>query len=171
MDFSRSRIEEHYVTSHHSKLGEYQQKLEAKGRSAETNADFFDVNKFTSHFRRVQGSSQKKTVSSNVGDLIKSLYDKDEAYAVDDPDVRSVRILERYDSDSDELSGDEDHQGYVDGTSLNIMFWRGLTLAANLQRVVKWSLQIASQLQGIAKLQIVKPRLITGPKRVLGPLY
>jgi hypothetical protein len=53
-------------------------------------------------------------VSSNVGDLIKSLYDKDEAYAVDDPDVRSVRILERYDSDSDELSGDEDHQGYVD---------------------------------------------------------
>jgi hypothetical protein len=45
--------------------------------------------------------------------LIKNLYVKDEAYAADDPDVRSVTILERYDSDSDEGSGDEDQHGYV----------------------------------------------------------
>jgi hypothetical protein len=40
-DFSRSRIEEHYVASHPAKWSEYQQKLEAKGRSAETKTDFF----------------------------------------------------------------------------------------------------------------------------------
>jgi hypothetical protein len=55
------------------KGSEYQQKLEAKRRSAETNTDFFDVNKLTSHFRRVQDSSVKKMVSRNVGDLIKTL--------------------------------------------------------------------------------------------------
>jgi hypothetical protein len=53
-------------------------------------------------------------VSHNVGDSIKSLYENDEAYAADDPDVRSVRILERCDNDSCEGSGDEDHQGYID---------------------------------------------------------
>jgi hypothetical protein len=36
------------------------------------------------------------------------------AYAVGDPDVRSVTILERYNSDSDEGSGDEDHINVVD---------------------------------------------------------
>jgi hypothetical protein len=53
-------------------------------------------------------------VSRNVGDVIKSLCEKDEAYAADDPDVRSVRILERCDNDSCEGSGNEDHQGYID---------------------------------------------------------
>jgi hypothetical protein len=114
-DFSRSRIAEHYVASHPAKWSEYQQRLEAKWRSAETNTEFFDVNKLTSHFRRVQDSSVKKKVNRDGGDLIKSLYEKDEEYAADDPDVRSVTILENYDSDSDsdEGSGDEDHQGYV----------------------------------------------------------
>jgi hypothetical protein len=59
-------------------------------------------------------SSVKKKVSRNVGDLIKNLHEKDEAYTADDPDVRSVRILERYDNVSYEGSGDEDHQGHVD---------------------------------------------------------
>jgi hypothetical protein len=40
-----------------------------------------------------------KEVSREVGDLIKSLYEKDEEYAADDPDVRLVTILENYDSD------------------------------------------------------------------------
>jgi hypothetical protein len=53
----------------------------------------------------------KMNVSHKVGDLIKNLYEMDEVYAADDPDVPSVRILERYDSDSDEVSGDEVHQG------------------------------------------------------------
>jgi hypothetical protein len=52
----------------------------------------------------------KKKVSGNVGDLIKSLCEKDEAYAADDPDVCSVRILERHDGESDEGSGDVDHE-------------------------------------------------------------
>jgi hypothetical protein len=43
-----------------------------------------------------------------------SPYEKDEAYAENDPDIRSVKILQRYDSDLDGGSGDEDHQGYVD---------------------------------------------------------
>jgi hypothetical protein len=82
--------------------------------SAETNTDFFDVNKLTSHFHRVQDSFVKNKASRNVGDLIKSLYEKDEAYAANDSDVRSVRILERCDNYSCEGSGDEDHQGYID---------------------------------------------------------
>jgi hypothetical protein len=104
------------VASHPAKWSEYQQKLAAKGRSAETNTEFFDVNKLTSQFRRVQDSSvKKKKVNSDGGDLIKSLYEMVEEYAADDPDFRSVTILENYDSDSDsdEGSGDEDHQGYV----------------------------------------------------------
>jgi hypothetical protein len=110
---SRSRIDEHYETSHPAKWSEYQLKLESKRPSAAINTDFFDVNKITSHFRRVQDSSVKNKVSRNVSDFIKSLYEKDEAYAADDPDVCSVRILERRDSDSDEGSADEDHEGYV----------------------------------------------------------
>jgi hypothetical protein len=82
------------VASHPAKWSEYPQKHEAKGRSAETNSEFFDVNKLTSHFRRVQDSSVKKKLISNVGVLLKSLYVKDEAYAVGDPDVRLVTILE-----------------------------------------------------------------------------
>jgi hypothetical protein len=115
MDFSRSRIEENYVASHPAKWSEYQQKLEATGRSAETNTEFFDVNKLIFHFRRVQDSSVNKKVNRDVGDLIYGLYEKNEDYAADDPDVSSVTILENYDSDSDsdEGSGDEDHQGYV----------------------------------------------------------
>jgi hypothetical protein len=110
---SRSRIDEHYETSHPAKWSEYQLKLEPKRLSAEINKDFFDVNKITSHFRRVQDSSVKKKLSRNVRDFIKSLYEKDEAYAADDPDVCSVRILERHDSDSDEGSADANHEGYV----------------------------------------------------------
>jgi hypothetical protein len=53
-------------------------------------------------------------VSRNVGDLIKNLYEEDEAFAANDTDFRSVRILERYDNDSYEGSGDEGHQGYVE---------------------------------------------------------
>jgi hypothetical protein len=34
--------------------------------------DFFDVNKLTSHLRRVQDSSEKKKVSGIVGDLVKA---------------------------------------------------------------------------------------------------
>jgi hypothetical protein len=93
------------VASNPAKWSEYQQKLEAKGRSVETSTAFVDVNKLTSHFRRVQDSSVKKSVSRDVGDLIKSLYSKDEEYAADDPDVLSVTILERYDSDSDSGEG------------------------------------------------------------------
>jgi hypothetical protein len=54
-------------------------------------------------------------VSRDVGDLVKSLYEKDKEYAADDPDVRSVSILENCDSDSDsdEGTGDEDPQVYV----------------------------------------------------------
>jgi hypothetical protein len=148
-DFSRSRIDEHYETSRPAKWSESQQKIEAKRRSAETNTDFL-VNKLTAHFCRVHDSSVKKKESCNVGELIEILYEKDEAYAADDPDVRSVRILERYGSDSDDGSGNEDHQGCVEGTPLNTIFWSGLILAANLQREVTWSLQIVSQLQGIA---------------------
>jgi hypothetical protein len=55
------------------KGSEYQQKLEAKRRSAETNTDFFEVNKLTSHFCRVQDSSVKNMVNRNLGDLIKNL--------------------------------------------------------------------------------------------------
>jgi hypothetical protein len=118
--------------------------------SAEINSDFFDVNKILSHFRRIQDSSVKMKARRKVGDLIKTLSGKDEVYAADDPDVPSVRILERYDSDSDEVSGDEDRQGCADWTPLNTIFWSDLILAANLQPVVTWSLQIVSQLQGIA---------------------
>jgi hypothetical protein len=75
--FSRSRIVEHYVVSHPAKWRENQQKLEEKGRSAETNTELFDVNDLITHFRRVQDSSAKQ-VSRNVGDLFKSLYEKDE---------------------------------------------------------------------------------------------
>jgi hypothetical protein len=109
-----STIDEHYVTSHSAKWSQYQQKREATRRSNGTNTDFFDINKLTSPFRRVRDSSVKKKVSRNVGDLIKSLYEKDEAYAADDPDVCSVRILERHDCDKDEGSGIEDHEVYVD---------------------------------------------------------
>jgi hypothetical protein len=86
------RIDEHYETSHPAKRSEYQQKIEKKRRSTETNADFFDVNKLTSHVRRVQDSFVKKKASHNIGDLIKSLHEKDEEYAADDPDVRSVKF-------------------------------------------------------------------------------
>jgi hypothetical protein len=47
-DFSRSRIDEHYETSHPAKGSEYQPKIEAKRRSAETSTDFFDVNNLIS---------------------------------------------------------------------------------------------------------------------------
>jgi hypothetical protein len=112
-DFPRSRVEEHYITSHPAKWIEYQHRLETKGRSAETNADFFDANKLTSHFRRVQNSSIKKTVSRDVGDLIKSLYEKDKSYATDVPAVRSVSILEMDSSDSEEDSINQGWRGYI----------------------------------------------------------
>jgi hypothetical protein len=67
------------VASHPAKWSEYPQKQEAKRRSAETNSGFFDVNKLTSHFRRVQDSSVKNKLISNVGDLLKSLYENDES--------------------------------------------------------------------------------------------
>jgi hypothetical protein len=91
-DVSRSRIEEHYVTSRPAKWIEYQRKLEKHEGSNETNAELFDANKLKSHFRRVQNSSVKTMVSRDVGDLIKSLYEKDKAYATDDPEVRSIAV-------------------------------------------------------------------------------
>jgi hypothetical protein len=99
------------VASHPGKWSEYQQKIEAKRRSAETNTEFIDGNKLTSHFRRVKDSSVKRKVSRNVRDLIDSLYEKDEAYAAENLDFRSVTILERYDIVSDEDSGVADPQG------------------------------------------------------------
>jgi hypothetical protein len=72
-DFSRSRIEEHYVMSHPAKWREYKRKLESKGRSDATNSEFFNSNKLTSHFRRVQNDGVLKNVSRSVGDLIRSL--------------------------------------------------------------------------------------------------
>jgi plasmid stabilization system protein ParE len=112
-DFSRSRIEEHYVTSHPEKWREYKRKLESKGRSDATNSEFFNTNKLTSHFRRVQNDGVLKNVSRSVGDLIRSLYERDELYAANDPDVRSVTILDAASSDSEEDTCNNNQRGYV----------------------------------------------------------
>jgi hypothetical protein len=62
---------------------------------AEANTEFFDVDKRTYHFCRVQNNSVKNKVSHSVGDLINILYEKNKAYAADVPDLRLVKILER----------------------------------------------------------------------------
>jgi hypothetical protein len=60
-----------------------------------------------------QDTSGKKKVSRDVGDLIKSLYEKDEEYAADDSDVRSVTNFENYVSDSDSRSHNEAVMGQI----------------------------------------------------------
>jgi hypothetical protein len=77
-DFSRARIEEHYEHSHPKMWGKFKARVAtADVMSAAAVQQFFNMNKLEAHFRRTTARSVKIKISSAVGKLISSLYEKD----------------------------------------------------------------------------------------------
>lgn len=121
-DFSINRFEEHYQDSHPCKLALFQAAL-SQECSASTVKQFFDSQKVKRYFERSTAGGYSVTISIEVGELLKFLYEKDTSFACDDPEVSSVEALHFVGSTED------DKKGYVAELESRATFSQVVTLA------------------------------------------
>jgi hypothetical protein len=104
--------------SHPKKFASFQSAV-AKDQSASAVRILFSANKLDAHFDRAREERSDIFICYEVGYLLNFLYEKDNDFASDDPEVRCVSALELEEVDSSESGDNCDEinnirrQGYI----------------------------------------------------------